>query len=381
VTSTKGETIRLDTTWTFTTADTIPPRVVSVFPLDGAVGVPNKTGISITFNKNINPAGIAAGEFYLLGLVSQYDRVSVSGATVTLDPRLDPPCSQQITAVFDGDVSDNYGHGGHINHTWEFATYSAFDTASCYPVANKGCFPVDSPIRLAFSRILDTTTVTADNLIIEEYNGPALSGFFSSHDSIVEFQPDVPFASLKEYRITILRGIKDAYGDSFPVARSWRFSVKGDNLLPLAVGNKWIHQVKEATYPIQSFDGAILDSIVIVADSIIEGQKTFLDQHGCQYEADGDRIETTFQVEYPFNPYEFDDADCDRTAVTVVTDSAAYACQPFVVSFIAGYRNYRQGYNFAPGVGLVRYDREFWGGVAAEPHQYRSWRLVSYELH
>ncbi|MDD4051954.1 MAG: Ig-like domain-containing protein [candidate division Zixibacteria bacterium] len=381
VAGTAGQAIHIDRTWSFTTEDTVPPQVVSVFPVDEAVGVPNKISVSITFDKNINPASIAAGEFYIAGHASDYDRVSVSGTTVTLDPNNEPPCSQKVTAVFDGDVSDIYGHSGHINHTWEFTTYSAFDTASCYPGPGEGCIPSDSPIRLAFSRILDSTTVTAANLIYEEHNGPSLSGSLSCHDSIVEFQPDVPFTPLKNYRITVLTGIKDAYGDNFPVPRSWLFSAKGENLLPLAVGNTWFYQVKQAIYPITSFEGAYIDSIAIVGDTTIGGRQFFVDQHGRRYHCENDSIETTFQVEYPFTPYRFENSSCDRVGVTIETDSATYRCQPFVVSDIAGYRNYTQGYNFAPGIGLVRYDREFWGGVAVEPHQYTSWRLISYELH
>jgi len=378
--STKGESIHIDRTWSFTTEDTVPPQVVSTSPPDGAVAVPNKTNVSITFDQDIEPTGIGVGALSLLGYDSEYDRITVSGATVTLDPNDIPLCSQEITAVFDGDVSDRYGHSTHIDYMWHFTTYSAFDTATCHPTSNEGCFPPDSPIRLAFSRILDTAAVTAADVMIQEEGGDTLSGTLSGHDSIVEFTPDIPFTPLHTYRITILTGIKDAYGDNFPVPRLWCFSAKGENLLPLAVGNKWIYQVKEATYPIQSFDGAILDSIAIVADTVIEGEKWFVDQNGCRYAADGDRLETTFQVEYPYTPYGFVNSGCDHTAVAIETDQATYLCQPFIVSFLAGYRNYRQGYNFAPNVGLVRYDREFWGGVAVEPHQYRSWRLVSHQL-
>ncbi len=370
LTSTAGQTIHINRTWTFTTADTLPPEVISTSPPDGAANVFRKTNVSITFDKAINPASVTAGEFYLTGHASDRDQVSVSGATVTLNPFYDLPNSKQITAVFDGDVSDTKGHSTHIDKTWQFTTNPPFGLASRYPASGEGCIPLDASIRMLFSGILDSTTITSANFVFEEYNGSQLSGSLFSYDSIVEFRPDVPLVPLKEYKITVPAGIKDINGEILASSQSWRFSAKGENLLPLAIGNKWIYQAD-----------AHIDSIVIVRDTIISGKHYFIDQSKRSYRYENDTIETSFMNDpnvLPW-PYRFGNLDCSWIPITITTDGATYRCQWFRKSFemidFAG----NQSYYYSPDVGLVGYNSHYWTGVSGSD-TYSSWRLLSYQL-
>lgn len=364
-----GQAAYINRSWSFTTADTLPPQVVSVSPADGAVGVPINTALTITFNKTLASASFTSEEFRVKERYSERDRITVSGNTVTLDPYYELLYSRPYTAAFDGDISDQNGHTGHIDYTWTFTTFAAFNVSSHYPASEEGCIPLDAVIHMEFSHVLDSTTITPANIVIEEDNGPRLSGVFSCRDSIVEFQPDEPLTPLKTYKATLLTGIKDVSGVSLPYQQSWRFSAKGANLLPLAIGNKWIYQTDTA-----------VDSIALVGDTIISGKRYYVDQNGRTYRGENDTLEFSMSG-FPLfgNPHVFVNSDCVNRSVTVTTNNGTFLCQRFHGQFLLG-PVVTQQFDFAPGVGLVHFFEDYWSGGSGDPHQLRTWTLLSYEL-
>lgn len=372
VTSTTGQTIYVNRAWTFTTRDTLPPQVVSVFPPDGAVNVPRATNVSITFGKDIAPASVSANEFYLIDDYIEHGQISVSANIVTLNPDIVLPYSKLVTAVFEGDVSDKYGHSAHIDQTWKFTTSPPFSLTSSYPASNEKCIPVDASIRMVFSRILDSTTVTAANFIFEEYNGSQLSGTLTCHDSVVEFRPNVPLTQLKEYQIKVFTGVEDISGENLPDPEAWRFTTRGENIWPLAIGNKWIYQT-----------GTGFASIEIVGDTTIAGKHFFFDQSKRLYRYENDIIETTFRLLNPnFDPYKLSNSNCGgNPPQTIVTDSGTYLCQPFYRE-VYDFYFYQQKYYFAPSIGMIRFYQVTWAPpYTGEPTRYEVWELISYELH
>jgi hypothetical protein len=370
VTSTTGQLMHVNRSWTFTTADTFPPQVVSVFPADGDPNVSPKANIFITFNKNIDPASITAGELYIVNHPNGGDQTSVSGATVTLNPYYDLPNAEQVTAVFDGDVSDRNGYGAHIDYTWQFTTNPVFKLVTIDPDTNEACVPTNTIIRMVFSRPLDAATVTAVNFIFGEFGGSQLSGALATYDSIVEFQPDIPLSQLKKYQMKVLTGVRDIYGDNLSVSRTWQFTTKGENLLPLAIGNRWIYQTDAA-----------VDSIVLMGDTIISGKLYYFDQNKRTYRYENDTLEFSMYG-FPLfgDPHVFVNSDCVNRLAMVTTVNGTFLCQRFQGQIFFG-PVVTQQFDFAPGVGLVRFFEDYWSGGSGDPHQLRTWTLISYELH
>jgi hypothetical protein len=380
LTSTTGQAIHIDRTWTFTTRDTLPPQVVSTSPPDGAVNVPIATNLSIAFNKDIAPTSVSADEFYLMDNHIVHGQINVSGNIVTLDPDNVLSYSKQVTAVFDGDISDNYGHTAHIDRTWKFTTFPPFKLSSSYPVPDDGCIPVDAAIRMTYSRILDPTTITAGNFILEEYHGSPLSGTLSSHDSIVEFRPDAPLTPLKVYKMTVLTGIKDTLGENPGTSSSWRFSTKGENMLPLAIGNKWYYSVVISGVPFPSVDSSYVDSIVIMRSSMSGGRHYFYDHSDHFYRYENDTFETSFQI-VPYLPYVEHQFDCFDLGgpVDISTDSGSFACQQYTISYDYSATYESRTYYLAPGIGPVRLEA-FTNNPFTVGIRYVTWSLISYQL-
>ena len=368
VTSTTGQRMHINRSWTFTTADTLPPQVVSVFPADGA-NVSPKTNISITFNKNLDPASITAGELYIVGHSNAGDQTSVSGATVMLNPSTNLPNAETMTAVFDGDVSDRNGYGADIDRTWQFTTNPVFKLVTIDPDTNEACVPTNTVIRMIFSRPLDAATVTSANFIFGEFGGSYLSGTLATYDSIVEFQPDTPLAQLKKYQMRVLTGVKDIFGDNLTAARTWQFTTRGENLLPLAIGNIWIYK-----------GGSSFDSIVIVADTMIAGKHYYFDQKRRLYRNENDTVEISFEKLPVFSgPNVFINSNCaGNNPKNVSTYCGTFLCQPFYIHIFTP--NINQEYDFAPSVGLVGFSEDYWSGASGDPHYYTSWVLLSYQL-
>jgi hypothetical protein len=163
----------------------------------------------------------------------------------------------------------------------------------------------------------------------------------------------------------------------------WYFATKGENLFPLAVGNKWRYNVYiYEGMPMRSPSAARIDSIYIVGDTLIEGKRYFLDQRGYLYRYENDIIEMSFGS-YPYNEVtlrEFVNLNCDSGGIaSIVTELGAFLCQHFRLYIIIAAYPYRQDYNFAPDLGLICFVREI-KGPGPDPAKYETWLLIDYEI-
>jgi len=101
--------------------DTIPPTIVSVSPVDGAIGVPITTTITATFSEVMNATSINESTFSIEGATGT---VSYEGTTATLTPSADLAYNTTFTVTVTTGVKDIAGNPMAADYIWSFTTGS-----------------------------------------------------------------------------------------------------------------------------------------------------------------------------------------------------------------------------------------------------------------
>jgi len=385
ITSTFGQEDFIDHQWSFTAAavDTFPPSIVSIFPADGGFAY-KEDSVMITFSENILPDSISSDEFVVLDSygIPVRGEVKVSGAIAKFILRYDFAENKTFTARFTGDVYDLLGNKAYVDTTWSFLVtyYSILDR---YPTA--GCTPLDARIIIVCSGAVDPQTVDPEDFVLNVVDGDTLRGTVAVAGDTIAFTPDVLLEPLTRYRVAVVGEITDTKGHVLHLTMMpWYFSTKGENLLPLAIGNKWFYHVSvDARYPTpihQSFT----DSIMIVRDSIVDGKHYYYDQYNKLYRYEDGALETTFQISpsLEYLVFTFNTTDCDNGSIgTETADIGTFVTQSYSVTYFGySFFIYHQTYHYAPDVGLISFDQVV-DRLCSGCELYTHWHLIGYELH
>ncbi len=374
-----GHEFYFNHSWSFRTMDILTAEIVRVIPADGYQFVYPTSNISVEFTRDIAIGCVSTDEFTVTGGASVSGTININGRIVTFNPQYDLSPGA-YTAVFDGDVIDTGGDTLQIHYSWTFAV-PPFDVLEWSP--DGGCTPPDTVIKLQFGLPVNPATVIDANIVVKELSGTPVSGSLECHDSVVVFRPAQPFEILTEYTVDVSQNVRSILGGSLLHTLSFGFTTHGENLLPLAIGNKWIYNVTTSGYctPPESH----VDSIFIVRDSLINGVHYFVDQNRYLYRYEDEIIETSLLLIYfiQSHPFLFDNNGCENgTLATSEFDSEPVICQHFTAHIepwgTPDYYDY--GYNFAPDIGMVYVNRHSHEGRSVAD-TYQTWQLISYELH
>ncbi len=120
----QGNKMQGQRTWEFTTVD-VPPEIVSVYPSDGASGVPLDTTISVQFSEPVDEQTVNEETFEVVFAENdslESGNYTVNGSTAIFTPAedsLDNNASYRVTV---SGVADQGGNEVQETRTWEFAT-------------------------------------------------------------------------------------------------------------------------------------------------------------------------------------------------------------------------------------------------------------------
>ena len=119
--------------------DTAPPTVSTLSPADGARGISSVANVVLTFNEPIARGtgivqlrvGSASGTLIESFNAANSPRVSISGATWTIDPTIDLlPNTQYYLTLPNGSIQDLAGNAYSGTSTYDFSTGSIVPIAT-----------------------------------------------------------------------------------------------------------------------------------------------------------------------------------------------------------------------------------------------------------
>ena len=215
-------------TLNFTSIDNIAPTLASSSPADDATGVAVNSNIVLTFNENVQ-AGTGDIKLYKSDntLIEDFDvtaDVTISGATVTLDPASDLDSLQgyymkvESTAV--QDTSNNAYAGISDTTTLSFtaADIAAPTLASSSPADDATGVAVNSNIVLTFNETVQAgtgniTLFKSDNTQVEVFD---VTTDVTISGAIVTLNPSANFGSSQGYYVQIAAtAIDDTSNNSY----------------------------------------------------------------------------------------------------------------------------------------------------------------------
>jgi methionine-rich copper-binding protein CopC len=256
--------------YNFTTGaapDTTPPTVISFSPADNAKGVALGSNIVLTFNEAIARgtgtvqirSGSANGTVIESFDAASSNRLSISGATLTIDPTNNLRISTQYFVSFDaGSIQDTAGNNFSGTFDYDFTTAGAADTraptvTSFSPADNATGVALDSNIVLTFNEAIARGTGTvqirsgsANGTVIESFDA-ASSNRLSISGTTLSIDPTNNLSPGTKYFVNFAFGaIKDSAGNNYTGTTSYDFTTAiasaspGDDVLVGTSGNDTI---------------------------------------------------------------------------------------------------------------------------------------------
>ncbi len=221
--------------WTFTPGSCVPPTVISVTPLAGAVGVCSSTAVTATFSQAMNPATINTTTFTLTAgtpPVAVTGVVTYAGSTATFTPSSALAVSTLYTATITTGATDSSGIALASNFVWTFTTAGV----ACVPPTVVSVAPPNLAVGICpntlivatFSQAMNPATINTTTFTLTSPGTPpvAVAGAIVYNPAIyaATFTPTNPLALNTLYTATITTGAQDLAGDMLAANFVWTFT-------------------------------------------------------------------------------------------------------------------------------------------------------------
>jgi hypothetical protein len=208
-----------------------PLSVMATAPVDGSVGVPVNSVISVTFGTSIDPATLASSTFTLTdeGNNPVVGTVMAYGATATFSPSSHLQTNTRYTATVTTGIAG--WSGNHLAHdeSWSFTTSSSSDVtppsvSSTAPGYYGSDVAVNTPIRVTFTEPVDPVTIDASTFTVKELGGNAVTGTFACEGTSAVFTPSSSLLANTTYEAAVTTGVRDLAGNHLAYSYSWVFT-------------------------------------------------------------------------------------------------------------------------------------------------------------
>ena len=228
-----GNPLAANFSWTFTTRDDTPPRVIASVPANGATGVAQSTSITVTFNEAMDASSINATTFTL--------RVTSSGAAVagtvtynattrvaTFTPNTPLSQNTSYTAVVASSVRDVAGNQMGADFQLAFSTGDnvAPTIISTVPADLATNVSPSVVVSATFSEPMNPSTINTTTFTLRvTATGAAVPGVvaYNGATNTATFTPSSTLAGNTTYTATVTTGAQDLAGNPLAASRSWTF--------------------------------------------------------------------------------------------------------------------------------------------------------------
>jgi methionine-rich copper-binding protein CopC len=238
-----GNALANNVVWSFTVlADTTPPTVTSVTPVNGATGVSAATAVTATFSEAINAATLTStGNFVLRDpanvVVPGTVSYNASTRVGTLAPSTALAASTTYTATIMGGtngIKDLAGNALASNVVWSFTTALADTTpptvTSVTPANGAIGVSAAAAVTATFSEAINAATLTSTgNFVLRDPANVVVPGTvsYNAGTRVGTLAPSTALAASTTYTATILggtNGVKDLAGNALASNVVWSFT-------------------------------------------------------------------------------------------------------------------------------------------------------------
>ena len=229
-----GNAMQADYVWSFSTGNTVTPRVIATNPINAATNVALDKKISATFSEKMNPATFTAASFKINnGNENIAGTFTFRGQNVIFSPTALLTSNTNYTATITTAVKNDAGVGIASNYIWTFSTGTNLLPAviSTDPVNLATNVPLNKTISATFNQVMNPQTVNNTSFTLKEGNN-LVAGVFSFNGSTILFNPNASLLSATTYTATLTTAIKNAAGDGLASNYIWTFTTRTSNFGP-----------------------------------------------------------------------------------------------------------------------------------------------------
>lgn len=219
--------------WIFTTGTSsaaVAPQVVYTAPMTGDTGVSVNATVLAQFNEGMDATSISTASFTLhdsTGTVVE-GSVAYTGDTAVFTPDAPLLPDTTYTATVNTLALSASGTAMQQGYDWTFTTGGfsvgiAPTVVFTNPATDGVSVSTSTSISVAFSEVVDPTSVTAADVQVIAQDGTAVTGSLSYLGNVVSFIPSATLASGMTYTVTLGSGIRNLEGVGL-AAYSWSFT-------------------------------------------------------------------------------------------------------------------------------------------------------------
>jgi Listeria/Bacterioides repeat/Listeria/Bacterioides repeat/Listeria/Bacterioides repeat/Listeria/Bacterioides repeat len=219
-------------TWSFTTADVIPPTISLTSPVSGATNVSPSASITAAFSEAMSSTTITATSFTLkqgatavAGTVTYSATTNIASFKSNTDLASTPTT---YTATISTDVTDVAGNHLATAYTWSFTTADVTMPSIKSTSPGSGAINIlpTTTVSATFSKAMNANTITATSFTLTPQGGSAVSGSitYSAATNTATFTLAAPLAYNTNYTAMITTGVTDAVGNHLGAEYQWTFT-------------------------------------------------------------------------------------------------------------------------------------------------------------
>lgn len=223
VTDTAGNNLPLAYSWNFETGEEIdnsPPAVMWTSPFDSATGVDIESVVTATFSEAVDSSTVTTSTFKLKDSSNNpvSGNVYLSSTTAIFTPYTSLLEGEDYTVKITTGVKDSAGNSLAEDYYWSFTTGYLPDiifpsVSSIYPSDLVTNVPYDTSIIVTFSEPMDGSTITTDNIILDDEFGNIEGNVYYDGNVTAIFTPFATLAYFIDHYITVTTGVKDVAGN------------------------------------------------------------------------------------------------------------------------------------------------------------------------
>ncbi len=231
----KGDGVNNTTPSTGTLA---PSAISSTSPPNGATGVGTNATVTASFSRAMMPSSITNASFFVTtGNIHVIGNVSFDAVNniATFAPGTALTANTEYTAALGTAVEDTTGNVLAANYTWTFTTGATPDTvqplvSAVAPANGVANAPLNTGIAVAFSKVMNTSSVTATSFTVTAPGPVTIAGAVSYSGYTAVFTPAANLPANTLLTATIANTVEDLEGNTLSgSAYVWSFTTGAAN--------------------------------------------------------------------------------------------------------------------------------------------------------